>query len=292
MIVELQNIQSILNATYDLSEVGITQVVGENSNGKSILVKAMSFVANTLIKDQDQRDALITDGYNAGKIIMSRNNMKLSVTITRERENCRYELLRASGEVITRTIREGGLEILADEFGWITFDGNICLQIFETFGIMPFVNNRQSGDYEIMDYIITDKLANNFVENYEKVTHPTFKEYVKGLKEKLEVARRQLSGITYYDIDAYQDMQYKLRKYQQNIQHLKVINLERLPITKAFNYIDVEEYIPTRLPIYTIIEEAPTMVSLLKDIKEFNEAYEGVCPTCGIKFGYEGECGI
>lgn len=284
MLVELTNIQSIPHAVYQLDEKGITQIIGENSNGKSIIIKACTFVTDTRIKDEDERRALLNWDANVGVIQMSREGMKLKVTVTMERENCRYELTRKSGEVISRTIREGGLEILADEFGWVTFEGNVCLQIFETFGIMPFVNNRETGDYEIIDYIITDKVANNFVDEYESQTYPAFKKYAGDLKAKVESSQRVLDGITFYDIQKYDDILFKLKKYQRNVAHLMVYTPTRLPITKAFKYIDVQPITPTRLPIYKVAPTVPTLKSLKSFVKDFYTAAQGLCPTCGTKF--------
>lgn len=284
MRVELTNIQSIKSAVYELEEKGITQIIGENSNGKSILIKAMSFVANTHIKDAEEREVIINDSLDSGIITMNRDNMTLKVSIAREAANCRYELTRKNGEVISRTIREGGLEQLAEEFGWVSFEGNVCLQIFETFGIMPFVNNRVSGDYDIVDYIITDRVANNFVEAYNKITYPAFKQYVADLKSKVDSTQRILDGITFYDIDKYEDILYKLKSFQRNITHLKVFNPTKLPITKAFRYIEIEPIKVSRMPIYKVAPIAPTVKSLFLEIKDYYEALNGMCPTCGTGF--------
>lgn len=283
MKVKLLNIQSIKSAEYDLTEKGITQITGENSNGKSVLIKAMSFVANTHIKDKDERETIIKDDCPSGAIIMERQNMTLEVVVARIRENCYYKLKRATGEVITRTIREGGLEKLADEFGWTSFDGGVSLQIFETFGIMPFVNNRMSSDYEIVDYIITDKVASNFLENYEKVTYPAFKKFVSDLKHNIEVFQRNLDGITIYDIEKYENMLHRLKAFQRNINHLITYEPTRLPITKAFKYVNVTPIKVNRLPIYKIAPSIPKVNSLLSFISDLHTTMNGMCPTCGTK---------
>lgn len=283
MKVKLLNIQSIKSVEYDLTEKGITQITGENSNGKSILIKAMSFVANTHIKDKDERETIIKDDCPSGAIIMERQGMTLEVVVARIRENCYYKLKRATGEVITRTIREGGLEKLADEFGWTSFDGGVSLQIFETFGIMPFVNNRMSSDYEIVDYIITDKVASNFLENYEKVTYPAFKKFVSDLKHNIEVFQRNLDGITIYDIEKYENMLNRLKAFQRNINHLITYEPTRLPITKAFKYVNVNPIKVNRLPIYKIAPSTPKVNSLLSFISDLHTTMNGMCPTCGTK---------
>lgn len=283
MIVELINIQSIKKATYILEEKGITQITGDNSNGKSILIKAMSFVANTNIKDKDERESIINDNSTLGSITMERNNMRLKVVVSRARENCYYELTRSNGSVITRTIREGGLELLAEEFGWVAFDGNICLQIFETFGVMPFVNNRASSDYEIIDYIITDKVANDFIETYESITYPAFKKYASNLKSTVDNVERTLSSITFYDIPKHEDILYKLKNYQRNLEYIKICNVEKLPITKALKYVEINLINVVRLPIFKIIPLIEETISLSRLLDDYHLALNGKCPTCGTK---------
>lgn len=284
LYVELTNIQAIAYAAYQIDEKGITQIIGENSNGKSILIKACTFVTDGRIKEEDERRAIINWSHNTAIIQMIRDGVKLKINVSMERDNCRYELTRKSGEVISRTIREGGLDFLAEEFGWVTFEGNVCLQIFETFGIMPFVNNRETGDYEIVDYIVTDKVANDFVLEYENQTYPTFKKLADDLRAKSDASQRILDGITIYNVVQYEDILYKLKRYQRNVSKLITCTPTKLPITKAFKYIDVNPVILTRLPIYKVAPIIPKINSLLSFIIDFYTAAQGFCPTCGTKF--------
>lgn len=284
MIVELINIQSIQKATYEIEEKGVVQIIGDNSNGKSILIKAMSFVATTLIKDKEERETIINDDVDSGIIIMSRKDMTLKVYINRELSNCRYELVRANGTVITRSVREGGLEKLADEFGWATFKDGVCLQIFETFGTMPFVNNRASGDYEIVDYIITDRVANNFIEAYKGTTNTEFSRYASDLKTKIAYADKVLSEISFYNIVAYENILYKLKAYQRNVSKLFILNTSKLPITRAFKYVDVPMYSPRKLPVFRVLPSIPSLLQLTTYISNLVSTLNGVCPICNTKF--------
>lgn len=303
MLVELVNIQSIRKGSYDIAEVGVTQIIGENSNGKSVLIKAMSFVANGKIEDQEERDAIINDNCEVGYIQMSRNGMTLLVCVARHRDNCYYKLTRADGTSITRTIRESGLDKIANEFGWVSFSGNICLQIFETFGIMPFVNSTATKDYELIDYVTTDKVANDFVETYEKETYPEFKSIVSSLKVKLETINQQLSSITIYDTEKYELILSRLKSYSRNIGLINTISITRLPITKAVKYIDIEPINVTRLPItkafkyidilpikvnklpiINIVIECDVLSSLSSYIEDYTKSINGYCPLCNTKF--------
>lgn len=280
MRIILRNIQSISQAVYDIEETGITQITGDNSNGKSILIKAVMFVATCAISDAEERNTIINDKCNFGDIVMERNKSKLHVYITRERENCYYRYIDDTID-IKRTIVEGGLNKLVEKFGWVVFDDNICLQVFETFGIMPFVNNRASSDYQIVDTIITDKMANLFVKQYETITFPLFRKYTSELKAKQDFIQSQLNSITVYDIDMYQDILYKLKKYQQNIQFLMTIEPKRLNISSVVKHVNLSSievkrlYIPRVFPV--LIEVKNISVSM----NEYVTALNGICPTCG-----------
>lgn len=281
MIVQLRNIQSYKDYNIVIDEPGCTQIVGDNSNGKSVLCKAMSFISKGDIRIESKRASIINDNCESGSITLSRNGMILNIMIHRVRDNCMYELTRPDGSVIRRTIREDGLDELVDEFGLVTFDGNICLQIFETFGQWPFINTKLSVSFEIMDYIITDKVASDFVDNYTKVTLPAFKERLSTLKRLQSANDEKLRSIVYYDKDTYVNLSKRMGSYARNLEKLKIYEPKRLPIFKTMKYVDFTIYTPRRLPIYKIAPEVPTMVSLHKVIDDYVKISNGECPTCG-----------
>lgn len=281
MIVELVNIQSIRRAVYDIPEVGITRITGDNSNGKSILFKAMAFIAKTEIKEKDKRKALKNRNSDYGRITVKRNGMILEVVISLDISGCSYTFTNPEGKVLKRTIREGGMEVMAEAIGFITFD-SLCLQIRETFGIFPFINNGQKNDCEIVDKIITDKQANAFVDNFKNVTYPAFKEFIKVQENKEAQIQKRLDSINFYDIDEYKAIYTRMNSYYKNMGKLSCYTPSRLPITKGFRYIPVEPYTPVRLPIKQILPSLPSLHSLIQEIKNLNSALDGVCPLCGL----------
>lgn len=284
MLVRLENIQSIRRAEYNLEEKGVTQIIGENSNGKSILIKAMAFIANNLISDKDERETLINDHSDFGTIELEREGMRLFVRVDRSRENCYYRFTSSNGSSITRTIREGGLDKLAEEFGFVSFDGGVCLQIFETFGIMPFVNNRISSDYEIIDYIITDKVASAFVDNYQAITFPAFKQAAANLKNNIAITQNRLQQMTFYDIPRYEEMKRKLKFYSSVIQYMSPCSLKKLSIPVPIKYGNLKPVELKKLPMLTIIKPCEQLLSVKKHMEDYLTALSGVCPTCGTEY--------
>ena len=281
MRITLKDVQSIKYAVYDIEEKGVTQIIGENNNGKSILIKAMAFIANTHIKKKNKREPLINDACNQAYILIERLGMKLEVCIARQNENCYYRFTDTDGSTIIRTVREAGLDKLADKIGFKTYSNNVCLQIFETFGIMPFVSNTEQGDWEIIDSIISDKVANDFVETYSQITYPKFVETVKYLKMKLEDVQRRFSDITFWDIEKYSDLSKRLSEYQRNVQHFVNYTPTELPVLSILNCIDVPLFEPIELPIFWVIPQVEDLRDLTNEINTYSKLYNGVCPTCG-----------
>lgn len=284
MRIELVNIQSIAHAVYDIPETGVTQIKGENSNGKSILIKAVAFVAKTLIEDAREREDLIKDGTSFGEIIMERGDFKLKVHIEKERLSSYYEFSNIkTGNSMKRNPREGGLEQIAEAFGFITFSKQVSLQIFETFGVMPFVNCTPAIDYQIMDYVISDEVGNDFVEKFTTITYPLFKEYVGRLKIKKEAAERQLENTTFYDIDKYQGIVDKLKSYYRNVSNLVYYEPTEIFVPTAVKYAEVPEYNPTEVPIIHLIEPLEAK-DITDELERYLRAVNGRCPTCNTRF--------
>lgn len=279
--IELLNVHAIEHAVYELEESEVTVIYGDNSNGKSILFNAIAFVLNGLIKDETERKTLIRDNQTRACIRMERNGLTLDVVIEEERTNCKYILKRADGTIIERNLRTKGMDKLASEFGWILPIKDVNLQLFETFGVMPFVNNTPAGDYEIVEAIISDPVGDAFIEKYSTITHPKFKEYSKDFKNRLNALENELKAIVMYDVEYYEEQAKLMKKLLKNVQHLKVFKPERIKIPEKTLFYDVKCFTPKKVPVYYIVEPLTGHVSLGSLIDNLNEVLSGKCPTCG-----------
>lgn len=297
----LKNIQSIVNAAYDLPDYGLVQIVGPNSNGKSILIKAVNAVTSLKILDESYRASLIRDGESAGSISMSYNGKMLIVHLNRDRMLCSVTLVREDGEKVIRNFREKGIAELISEFGFICFDdNNLCLQVFETFGQMPFVNTSNKVNDEIVKRVTEDPGAQKFLENYKTVTHKIILEQHAKLKEQIESRRRLRSSMVMFDHERYQASYEKMKKLYEELKCLDVleldfiqpppmlevyevpeIELDEIPIVPRVDIIDVD--VPTlQFIAYKDALSIPENIeSLEKDVDDINTILDGKCPTCG-----------
>ena len=70
MNIILRNIQSFKEAKYEFPETGLVQIIGDNSNGKSILMKAILSVVTLKILTDEDRQALIRDTESIADILI------------------------------------------------------------------------------------------------------------------------------------------------------------------------------------------------------------------------------
>lgn len=288
MIVQLNNIQSIVNARYELGTNGIVQIVGENSNGKSILTKSVAAVATLKVLDKNVRKSLIRRGTDFGVIAIAENNKVLVTEIREEKKDCVMRLKRGEdGTVVVRTFRDGGLEDLLDEFGFSRFCNNsICLQIYETFGTMPYVNTSVTQNGEITESVISDSIAEKFLNNYKTITYPRAKEVKSTYDNKIDTLERARSAMVQYDWRAY-------TKLAEEIDELTKVMISLVPTEKVSikvpKHVELFDFTcdavpnvqtPKHIELLDIIEQV-NKESVLDKCRSFVAAKNGYCPTCG-----------
>lgn len=291
MLVKLVNIQSFENIVYDFPDTGLVQIIGGNSNGKSILEKVLKSVATCGFVDQEERDSLIRDGKAKGYIIIEYKNKVLSVLLTRERNACMVSLTRPDGTRIERTIRDGGISQLVEEFGFRVYGKRaVVLQLHETFGIMPFVNTGKMLNFEIVDAVTTDTVAQQFVTNFKEITYKRAKELTARYNEKIQGLNTILSHVVMYDYESYERMERQIQKCYAVLQYLQPITLEKIIAPPRVEYIDMPEVHLEKLQHVSfcpVLEELENLAPVLRRIRDFEK---GVCPTCGRYYLEEGDC--
>lgn len=291
MLVKLVNIQSFEEAVYNFPDKGLVQIMGENSNGKSILEKVLKSIATCGFFDQEERDSLIRDGKDSGYVIMEYKGKMLSVMLDRQRNGCRVCLVRQDKTRIERTIRDGGIDRLVDEFGFRVYGKKaVVLQFHETFGIMPFVNTSKSLNFEIVDAVTTDTVAQQFVTNFKEITYKRAKDLNGQYNERIQGLKSVLEHMTVYDYEAYEKLTARMQECYAVLQHLLPIKLERIVAPPQVSYINVPEIQLEKLKhveFCPVMEELENLAPVLKRICDFEE---GVCPACGRRYVGVGDC--
>lgn len=284
MNIILRNIQSFKEAKYEFPETGLVQIIGDNSNGKSILMKAILSVVTLKILTDEDRQALIRDTESIADILIGYKGKGLIVHLERERNGCYMVFVRETNEKIIRTFRDGGLDMLLYEFGFRVYNKNsLCLQMHDTFGVMPFVNTPISTNYEIIDSVTTDTIAQNFLNNFKEITHKTAKDLLKQYNAKLEGIQKAKSTMMVFDYIAYIEINKKMLEIYNILKYLEPIELEKLVLPPNINLVDIEVPNLHRIMFLNPIPISPVLNSFLDVLNDMLEIQSGVCPTCGKK---------
>lgn len=304
MQVRLHNIQSFKDVVYDFPDTGLVQIIGDNSNGKSILGKVFTAIAELKFTIQEERDSLIRDGEESGYAIIVYKGKCLSILLHRQRNNCYVKLKRTNGEEVVRTIREGGLEMLVAEFGFRVYGKNaIVLQVHETLGSVLFVNTSPSLNFEAVDAVTTDTVAQQFLTNFKEQTHKKAKQLLQEYNAKAEAAKRLAGTLVMYDHAAYQGIHDKMERAYNVLKHLELLELEEVDVLRpasilglpqlnmpevsispevkllCLGELDVPEV--ALLPKVQFIGQAVEIDDIYEPVRNLYEVMNGRCPVCG-----------
>lgn len=307
MRVVLENIQSIRKAVYDMPDTGLVKICGGNSNGKSVLIKAIGAVVSMDILNAESRRALITDKCNSGYIQMDYKGKSLCIELNVERTDCAVCLVREDTSKIIRTFRDGGIEQLISEFGFRVYSKNsICLQVHETFGAMPFVNTSKLVNGEIVEAVTEDIVAKDFLTKYKEVTHKTAREHITRLNSKIAQWESVKRTLNIFDYVAYENISKRLEALIAITNSIAELVLDEIPIPKMIDVLKVPECKLSKLQLPLSIElidipklelseldttKLESISGSVRDIhgivQDYMSIYNGTCPICGHAFKEE-----
>lgn len=285
--VKLKNIQAIGDCSIIIEDNSITEFTGDNSNGKSVLSKVIERLVSGDIRNKAIRNSLIKDGYDTGNITMLNNEKGLNIVLTRESSSCILSYnsnIKDDTKWIARQLSDADfLSKAIYAFGFRSYNnGDICLQLAPTFGVIPFVTTSGSVNQEIVNDITVDRIADEFLNSFKTITFPTFKNKVSDLKLKIDKNEELLNSLEVVDWKRYKSIGEKLSELYYATQAYTPIHIETFDIPDL-NIVDVPiMHIDENIPI-CIFENYVCKIdeTIYKSIVDLDKLEQGICPTCG-----------
>ena len=280
----IQNIQAISRAEITVKDNSITEFVGDNSNGKSILSKIIQYLTSGDIYQKDVRDALIKDDCDSGAFLIEHNNMQLAVALRSPINLCFAVFcpdMSKPKDTIKRYFNEKGIDEFLYQMGFRTYaKGEICLQLAPTFGAIPFVTTSGQTNNEIVQDITTDRVAEEFLDTYAKITYPVLKNRVATLRGRIEENDRALMAMNKYDWRAYGEIAEKMHNLYEDIKHYQYYVPDFINLLPKVDIVPIKPYEPMfiKIPEFGPIKEPP--VDLSAELDNLLAVLNGVCPTC------------
>lgn len=279
-LIKVENLQAIEDVTLELPSTGIVQFSGGNSNGKSIIIKTITRILSKKIESQKKRMALIRDGKEFGTLSLGFKDKILTCNIHQERARTTMILYDINTkETITRSLRDGGFNELAEAFGFRTYgSGEVILQVQGTFEAVPFVTTSAALNFEMINSVVSDTVAERFLTSFE-ATYKAAKIEAARLANAIALADSNIKLVKTYDYSAYATMYNKLKKLYDVCRLLKPLELRKVEIPPKLIVIAKP---PTliKIPFYSGVPLSPSLESLSGNIKDMAIIRDGRCPTC------------
>lgn len=284
--VELDKIHAIDYAVIEFGKNGIVEFTGDNSNGKSALSRAIKYITSGSIRDKEMRNNLIKDGCDEGKILFAKGNEALGFILRRDSIDsvCVYTpdiVAQRPEETIVRSLTDTGYQELVYKFGFRTYaKGEICLQLFPTYGSIPFVTTNGRTNNEILADITEDRVAQEFIENYEKITAPAFRSRHKTLQQQELSYQTLINSCTKYDYNEYKRLSMEIGAIVAAIGKYQYYEIAEIPIPPNVEIIDVPRYHIPEVPIVRFYPIKSRIEDGSQLIIDYENAMNNRCPTC------------
>lgn len=284
----LRNIQAIKEAEIAVCDNAITEFTGDNSNGKSILSKVIQYLTSGDIMNKDIREALIKDGEDQGIVLIQYDKKQLAICICKELRDSYIIFCPDSDQpkrIVKRYFNEKGLDKILDKFGFKIYSkGEICLQLAPTYGSIPFITTNGATNFDIIEDMKVDKVAEEFIDTFEKITYPLIRTRVKNLQIQIDEKRKSLSMVDTYDWAAYGKLATEIKRVYNATKGYIPYVPEKAILCKKTNATMLEPYVPKKAEVFNVAPIASTLNNARDILSSLREVRNGKCPTCGRNF--------
>ena len=283
--VVMSNIQSHINTVLEFPEVGIVRFLGDNSNGKSVMVKVLQDVVSNNISRPAARRSIIRRGNSFGELLLeSYSGDTLYVHIDLEASQTFAELTKAGDKPVRRYLADKAIPMLVREFGWHYDDkSGVSINIHNDTDGLLFVDTRKSTNFDLLSSMRSDA--------YTEAALVQLGELVKSTKQKrddmhhaYEVAEATFVSLQSWDKEAETRIRDECLYYAELLENLTVPAVPTIELTRAPAFVQPLPQVPRmEIPhLHEPMAEPPADAGEL--LKSIYQLLSGTCPTCGRPF--------
>lgn len=280
-----RNIQSHKEVVIDLPLTGLILLTGENSNGKSVIVRTTRDILQNNIKKPQCRADLVNREASFGEITYVRSDdAVLTVHITREAASTYFVLKLPDHEDIVRYLADKNYMELVRVFGWnVCEDTGVSLNIAEGDEALLFYKTPNKINGKVLQSANTDPVAELVLEQCQETLKET-RTFKDNAVAQTRIINGTLSGLQIYDMELLSEYKQKLEYYNRN---LGAVYFPRIPEIPAVPEFTLHYYYTPKLPdidipqVYQIRCEIPDIIPIAEDLEKLKN-HE--CPVCGRRF--------
>lgn len=286
--VVMTNIQSHINTVLEFPRVGIVRFLGDNSNGKSVMVKVLQDVVSNNISRPAARRSIIRRGNTHCELLLEDYaDNTLYVRIDVEASQTYAELTKDGAPPIRRYLADKAIPVLVREFGWHYDDHNgVSINIHNDTDGLLFVDTKKSINFELLSSMRSDAFAEAALFEIQRLVKET-KQKRDDMQHAFDVAHATFTSLQYWNKEeeaGIRDICLYLAELLENLTMPEVPKFD-LKSTPVF-YNPLPAVPRMEIPhLVQPLENPPAVGTLLHDIAVINE---GKCPTCGRPFSEGG----
>lgn len=286
--VVMTNIQSHVHTVMEFPERGIIRFMGDNSNGKSVMVKVLQDVVSNNISRPANRRSIIRRGNSYGELLLeSYDGNTLFVHIALEAAQTYAELTMGDNPLVRRYLADKAIPLLVREFGWHYDDHcGVSINIHNDTDGLLFVDTKKSINFELLAGMRSDAFSEAALVEIERLVKET-KQKRDEMQHAYEIAEATFLSLQYWDVDEEAKIRDECLYYASLLENLTVPAVPVFELTRAPRLYPAFKPAPSmEIPkLYPPMQQQPTnAAAILVDIAQI---VNGVCPTCGRAL-YEG----
>ena len=285
------NIQSHTNTVLEFPPVGIVRFQGDNSHGKSVLVKVLNDVVSNAITRPGARRSIIRRGHSYGELFMQRTDgVTLFVRIAREAADTYAELRKPDMPPVRRYLADKAIPLLVREFGWhYDADHGVSINIHNDTDGFLFVDTKKSTNFDLLNSVRSDQFAEAAADSLTETLKQSKKQR-EDFQHAYDVAQAVFVTLQYYDIAEETRIRDQCLFLAKCIEMLDMPEMPKLTIFKVPQF----QVLLPPMPVLHFPKFQPPMVepmpNLLPTLETMKSLLDGVCPTCERPFIERSEC--
>lgn len=277
-----RNIQNHKEVVIDLPPTGFVIFMGDNSNGKSVIVRTTRDLLCNNIKKPQTRYDLVNNKSAYGEIVYVRDDDAiLLLHLTREAATTYVSLTLPGKDAVIRYLADKNYMELVKAFGWnVVEDLGISLNIAESDDALFFYKTSPKTNAKALQSATTDPIADNVLEAF-KTTVSDARKMRDNAAANARAIQSALSVLEVFDTAPLQEEYDKLEYYYRNLSKLYIPTLPEIkPVPQVHMCSIHTPVIPTiRYPkLFDIRCNLPDILPVTRELQSLRERK---CPTCG-----------
>ena len=280
-----RNIQNHAEVVIDLPPTGLIVFTGDNSNGKSVIVKAVRALVLNEIKKPRKRASLVNRKASYGEAIFIRtDDVILTMHVAREAASTWISLEVPGQDKITRYLSDKSYTELVQTFGLqVAGESGISLNVAEADESLLFYKTPTKTNHEVLQIATVDSRAMTAATNMENTLAET-RQFRDACAAQARTIKPALQELHIGDVEALTERRNKLFRYYSILSRIYIPTIPEIKAVPKVRITNV--YIPT-LPkikwpkVHNIYLNVPDILPVANELKSVRE---GKCPTCGRGF--------